>query len=88
MTQKIKTWRDLFRDKHGAIVFGEEPNLPFVGWAVFFVLGHVWDHEGFLWLSSAFLFLWAYLEIRSGTTPFRRILGCVVMALLISNHAL
>lgn len=86
MARKIKTWRDLFRDPKGNFVFAEEPNLPIVGWGVFLILGHVWDYDGFLWLSSAFLFLWSYLEIRSGTTPFRQILGTVVMILLITNH--
>lgn len=48
MTKRIKNWRDVFRDKKGRIVFGEEPNLPIVSWGVFLILGHVWDYAGFL----------------------------------------
>jgi len=44
------------------------------------VSGHL--KTGFELLGSAFLFTWAYLEITSGVTYFRRLLGVAAIAIV------
>jgi hypothetical protein len=72
-----------FCDNEGKIVILQAPNIPLVAWFCFGVLARLFNdgtmHQGFHLLSQAFLFAWAYLEIRSGASPFRRAFGCVVM---------
>ena len=76
-------------DKDGKSTVIQMPNLPLIGWAVFgllsFVIAKGTPHRGLQNLSRAALFTWAYLEIRSGDSPFRRILGVVVMLMLIAG---
>jgi hypothetical protein len=72
-----------FRDEHGEIVMAQAPNLPILGWAICAALSKLIRegrlHTSFHLLAQAFLFTWAYMEIRSGVTPFRRTLGALVM---------
>lgn len=84
MTAKKTTIFDkLFRDANGKVVIWQNPNIPLLGWIVFTALGliikHGAAHTGFHRLAEASLFTWAYLEIRSGKSLFRRILGCIVL---------
>jgi len=79
----------LIRDKQGNIALMQVPNIPLIGWAVFGILAFLVSggtvHQGFQNLSRALLFVWAYLEIRSGDSLFRRILGVIVMIMLIAG---
>ena len=74
----------IFKNKDGKLVLWQNPNLPLWGWIASSVLGAVFKHgnlhSSFQLLGKAALFAWAYLEIRSGESIFRRILGAVVMA--------
>jgi hypothetical protein len=83
---KVANWRDLFKDKDGKVVLIERPNLPLIGWLVFLALGHLFDSAGCRWLSTAFIFTWAFLEITQGTTYFRRALGVIVFGAVIMAH--
>jgi hypothetical protein len=78
------------RDKHGKIATWQRPNLPIVGWFVFAATAHLF-HAGHLrtgleFISSAFLFTWAYLELRHGASYFRRSLGLVVLFWVAASH--
>ena len=76
-----------FKDKNGKIVIWQSPNLPLWGWIVFSVIAHLIKagrlHTGSQSLAQAWLFTWAYLEIRQGDSTFRRILGGLVLASMI-----
>lgn len=68
----------------------QKPNAPLLGWLIFLIIAKIFESQpyadGFKFVSSAFLFTWAYLEIRSGANIFRRTLGLAVMTgLLISR---
>ena len=72
----------MFKDRSGRIVLAQLPNLPIVGWALFAVASLVTSgavREATGQVSTAFLFMWAYLEITAGVNYFRRILGVAVM---------
>ncbi len=77
------------RDKDGHVTLAQMPNLPLIGWAVFGILAFIVAkgtlHTGFSGLSRAWLFTWAYLEIRSGDSPARRVLGGLVMLMLVAG---
>ncbi|MEI6237569.1 MAG: hypothetical protein WCP03_03150 [Candidatus Saccharibacteria bacterium] len=76
-----------FKDKDGHFVVTQPPNIPIVGWFTFMLLAHLFsashlrDALGFI--SMAFLFTWAYLEITQGVNYFRRLLGLVVLIVII-----
>ena len=82
-----KTLRRFIRDKYGRTVIWQKPNLPIIGWFAFMVVSHLLGpgalQSGVELLSAAFLFTWAYLEITQGTSPFRRVLGVVVLVIMI-----
>jgi hypothetical protein len=79
-----------FKDKDGNVVIWQWPNLPLASWIIFkllsmvFKTGHV--KTGFESLSMAALFTWAYLEITSGSSYFRRVLGVVIIIGLIFGY--
>jgi hypothetical protein len=78
------------RNSHDNIAVAQYPNPPLIGWAVFGVLAFVFakgtPHQGFHNLSQASLFTWAYLEIRGGSSPFRRTLGSVILLGVIAGY--
>ncbi|CAM3725706.1 hypothetical protein SMNI109538_09260 [Smaragdicoccus niigatensis] len=62
------------------------PNMPVLCWALFKVAalvsaGHL--QSAFSSLSTAFLFVWAYLELAQGVNYFRRTLGAVVLVAIV-----
>lgn len=75
--------KSFFSDKNGLTVLTQPPNLPLIVWLVFtcisFVLpaGLIKDTTGLVALSS--LFIWAVMEIISGASAFRRVLGVVIL---------
>lgn len=77
----------LFRDRHGKVIIWQTPNVPLWGWVAFSILALIFKrgrpHTGFHILSESAVFTWAYLEIKSGQSLFRRILGALVLADLI-----
>lgn len=80
------------RDKDGKIVIGQAPNVPIVLWFVCMLVARIVPdtslRNGFEFLSVAFLFTWAYLEITEGSSYFRRVLGAVVLVGIILSKVL
>ncbi|MEO8785409.1 MAG: hypothetical protein ABI221_03925 [Candidatus Saccharimonadales bacterium] len=88
MSLKLQSFfSGLLKDKKGRVVIWQAPNLPIWGWAIFTALGlllkHGQWHTGSQNLAQLWLFTWAYLELKSGDSPFRRILGAIFMAHII-----
>lgn len=79
----------LFEDKTRRVVYGQLPNLPIIVWVVskIFLLVQWTAPAQALFEAIAFgaLFTWAWLEIFDGVNWFRRILGVIVMAFLLSG---
>lgn len=89
--KKLKeTWYRFVRDGKGRTVIWQWPNAPIIGWALFRLIGHFSNagylKNGFDFLGSAFLFVWAYLEITQGASYFRRLLGAIVLAFIIKSY--
>ena len=75
-----------FQDKHGNTVIAQTANLPLIAWLALVVI-NFFVHSAILgWLATAFLFIWALLEIFQGVSYFRRLLGLVVLAGLVIMH--
>jgi hypothetical protein len=78
------------KDDKGKYVFFQAPNWSLIGWAMCKLLGYF--HlparygAGFTFLSEAFLFTWASLELTSGINYSRRLLGLVVLVFLVGSH--
>lgn len=74
---------NFFKDSDGSIVLWQRPNIPLLGWLVFKLISIFLQagaaKNAFENLSMLLLFTWAYLEITSGKTYFRRVLGGSVM---------
>jgi hypothetical protein len=72
-----------FKNKNGKIVIWQFPNTLLFGWIVFSLLAlvvqHGKAHTGLHLLAESFLFAWAYNELRSGESMFRRTLGAIVL---------
>lgn len=80
-----------FKDKHGKIVLFQRPNLPIIGWIAFLVLSKITTgtvQDVTAWLSFVLLVFWALLEIIWGVSPFRRLLGIVILAASVVNRIL
>lgn len=75
------------KNKQGSVVIWQFPNIPLWGWILCtllaLVLKHGHIHTGLHALAQALLFTWAYLELRSGESIFRRTLGGLVLVDLI-----
>ena len=71
------------KDKEGNIVLWQWPNMPLVGWAIFALLGRLTRWQPLTWIGTAFLFVWALLEIFRGVNYFRRGLGLIVLLLML-----
>ncbi len=74
----------LFRNKSGQYVVWQWPNLPLSVWIITKLLSMVIDSiqvdTALASVGTAFLFVWAYLEIASGASYFRRVMGVIVLA--------
>lgn len=79
-----------FKDNEGDVVVWQMPNIPLLGWLLFKLLSLITHpglvKNGFEGFSMAFLFTWAYLEITSGKSYFRRALGVVIAVALIFSY--
>lgn len=83
-------WDNIWKDNHGKVVLWQSPNSLLYGWAIFAVIFHLL-HSGNLkdlglFISDAFLFVWAFLELTSGVDYFRRALGAVVLVSMIVSR--
>jgi hypothetical protein len=76
-----------FKDSDGQVAIWQWPSVPLTGWLVCKLLSMVIKtgstKMAFETLSTAFLFTWAYLEITSGKSYFRRVLGVGVMIVVL-----
>lgn len=79
--------KHFFRDKNGKIVLWQAPNVPLYGWAVTkFASLFIANSDlktGLAQLSTALLFVWAYLELTKGVNYFRKCLGLLVLVAII-----
>lgn len=70
-------------DKQGNFALAQLPNAPLIGWLIFKLLSYLHVSmqikSGFGFVSTAFIFTWAYMEIASGSTYLRRVFGVVVI---------
>ncbi len=65
----------------GEVVLGQPPNAAILLWFAARALSLVWDdraHE-LRWIGSGALIAWALDELVRGGSPFRRVLGAVVL---------
>ncbi len=81
-----KPFNALFRSKDGRLVIWQRPNWPLWVWIIatglgLTVGGIAKNVVGTIGLFS--LAIWAVMEIRSGDSLFRRILGGVVLAIVL-----
>lgn len=85
-----RTLNTFVRDKHGHISVWQMPNPPLIAWFALMLLSalirspHL--NAGLQLLSTAALFTWAYLELTSGTSYFRRTLGAIVLLDIFATH--
>ena len=79
-----------YKDKSDKVVLAQTPNLPIIGWILFKLLNYLpvsnQAHTALSFISTSFLFTWAYLEVVSGVTYARRILGIVVLFVIITPY--
>jgi hypothetical protein len=77
------------RSREGKVVLWQNPNFALWAWLVLTIIARVVSngqlHEGFQLTARAFLFAWAYMEIRTGESPFRQLLGGVVFAGILAS---
>lgn len=85
-----KLVKQFFTDKHGDVVLWQKPNPPIVGWLLLSILALLVTNEPLRttisFFGSAFLFVWAYLELTSGASYFRRSLGALVIVLMVISR--
>ncbi len=85
-----KSEMSFFRDSDGNTVIWQAPNVPLYGWFMFKVLAVVVAtgrfHSVFSKLSAALLFTWAFLELTSGVSYFRRLLGLMVLLTVVVGY--
>lgn len=78
-----------FTDSEGRQTIILFPNLPLILWVVFLVVAkvvHVSPWHTLLGVASTMsLVVWALLEVTKGTSPFRRVLGGVVLLFIVVN---
>jgi hypothetical protein len=80
-------FRHFWTNKDDRIVIWQAPNALLILWAVLFILGKIFTNgligTAFHLLAAITLAAWAILEIISGASPFRRLLGGVFLAYLV-----
>ena len=79
-----------WRDSSGRIVIWQMPNAWLWGWLVAAILSRLIEVDRVATIigdvGSAFLLVWAVLELSSGASRFRRLLGAVVLVGLVVLH--
>ena len=74
--------RRFFEDEHGRLILWQAPNLPLWVWAVASLATRFLSdrpEQAAQLIAFGALFTWAWLEIFDGASPFRRLLGSVVL---------
>ncbi len=75
----------IFRDKDGKVALIAWPNWALIGWGSFSLLGRFTQWKQLAWIGTAFLLVWALLEIFLGVNYFRRALGLAVLVLTLGK---
>ena len=79
-----------FKDSHGKVILFQWPNIPICGWLFFKLAAMVSSNKTQVTIlgniSTTFLLIWAILEITSGVSPFRRVLGLIVLAAITAHY--
>lgn len=85
------TAKRFFQDENGRYVVMQWPNGPAYLSMASAVLARIsrgtGSHQLFEYTTFGAMFLWSYLEITQGESPFRRVLGAGVMAWLLGTTA-
>ena len=81
---------NFFKDKDGKIAVIQWPNVLLWTWVISSVALRILKpgrpYTGFMFLAEASIFAWAYLEITSGLSPFRRVLGALILIATVVSH--
>jgi hypothetical protein len=89
MSKPHSFFEKFWKKPDGSQGLWQTPNVPLLGWFVCMVLVHITEGHlktGLQFLGSAFLFTWAYLEITTGVSYFRRVLGLAVLLWTVIKH--
>ena len=81
--------RRFFEDRHGRIVLWQWPNLPLWTWAAATLCARILEgrpHDVAALIAFGALFTWAWLELFAGVSPFRRMIGAVVIVASIASR--
>ncbi len=77
------------KDKSGRIVIWQKPNIALSGWIIFEILALILPvgnyKNGSRQLSTAFIFVWAFMELTTGLNKFRKALGLIVLIIVIAK---
>ena len=89
MTNNVSKVTGFFKDKHGKWAVIEFPNALLLTWLVLIMImmfiGDGSLKSSIVQLNRAVLFAWAYLEVVSGVSYFRRLLGGVILLSVIHS---
>ncbi|HEX5797724.1 MAG TPA: hypothetical protein VFX79_00055 [Candidatus Saccharimonadales bacterium] len=75
-----------FKNSNGRVVIVQWPNAFVLIWAGLSMLSKVANDEisaNIALLATISLLIWAYLEIKNGESPFRRVLGAIVLIFIV-----
>ena len=79
----------LFRDNRGNIVVAQFPNKLLMLWGISTIVGKMFGatiQTYFGYIAFVSIFVWAGLEIYSGSSLFRKILGVSVLVIVLVNR--
>lgn len=82
------TFKRFFQNSDGDVVIIQPPNLLLSVWLVQIITNALFMHgkpAAIPILTTATLYAWAYNELRSGDSPFRRLLGAGVLVMIIAG---
>ncbi len=76
-----------FQDKTDKYVIGAPPNSPLLIVVISYLMTLIFEsgpwNQLFAAVQHGAIFLWSYLEIRYGESPFRRVLGAIIMVVFL-----
>ena len=92
MKQSERTlWNKFWYDSSGKLSLIELPNIPLLLGGLFLIASKLGAHTKlattFSNLEFGFLFVWCWLEITTGKSYFRKILGIIVLVAIIYSRA-
>ncbi len=82
-------YQKIFLDNNGHLVLAQFPNIPLAIWLSTLVIARLVHASPWVAInevvSFSALLVWAFLELVSGVTYFRRTLGLIVFVYLLAN---